>query len=173
MAHKFNTPRLTVLEANNQLETLDLESIYSRIIEILSPEVVTQLPPYFSGIQTREDAKRWFERMLNESHLFLVYHKISKHLIGFSFISLTETKSEIQAAHLGYLLAQNTWGQGLASELICALITHCKTQNLTDTLIAGVDESNLASIALLKKLGFIQDKSDIPANLFFHYDLKI
>ncbi|EAQ65501.1 hypothetical protein MED121_22557 [Marinomonas sp. MED121] len=172
MPHKLNTPRLTVLEANSKLEILDLGAIYSSIIKILTPEVVSQLPPYFSGIDSRESAQTWFERMLDESLLFLVYQTELQHLIGFSFIYLEQTDEGQKNAHLGYLLAQASWGKGFASELVSHLIAHIQTRDLADTLIAGVNESNLASIALLKKLGFKQSESDVPANLFFQLKLN-
>ena len=172
MLHKFNTPRLNVIEANSELETLDLDVIYSSIIKTLTPEVVSQLPPYFSDINSRESAQAWFERMLDESLLFLVYQTELQQLIGFSFIYLEQTDEGQKNAHLGYLLAQASWGKGFASELVSHLIEHIKTRNLAETLIAGVNESNLASIALLKKLGFKQSESDVSANLFFQLDLN-
>ena len=172
MPHQFNTPRLATIEANSELEALDLDAIYSSIIKILTPEVVPQLPPYFSDITSRESAQTWFERMLDESLLFLVYQTELQQLIGFSFIYLEQTDEGKKNAHLGYLLAQAFWGKGFASELVSHLIAHIQTRDLADTLIAGVDESNLASIALLKKLGFNQGESNIPANLFFQLKLN-
>jgi len=192
MTHTFSSSRLTVLEANNLLSSpdkaslsqkrhdtehldkkqIDKEKLYQSIIKILTPEVVSQLPPYFSDINSRESAQAWFERMLDESLLFLVYQTELQQLIGFSFIYLEQTDEAQKNAHLGYLLAQASWGKGFASELVSHLIAHIKTRNLADTLIAGVDESNLASIALLKKLGFSQGESDIPANLFFQLKLN-
>jgi|GEM_PF-999457 len=187
MTYTFSSSRLTVLEANNLLSSpdqtnlsqkqfnkkqldkkqIDKEELYQSIIKILTPEVVSQLPPYFSDINSRESAQAWLERMLDESLLFLVYQTELQQLIGFSFIYLEQTDEGEKNAHLGYLLAQASWGKGFASELVSHLIEHIKTRDLADTLIAGVDESNLASIALLKKLGFSQSKSDMPANLFF------
>ena len=197
MTHTFSSSRLTVLEANNLLSSqgqtnlsqkqfnkallnkkqpdkklIDKEALYQDIIRILTPEVVSQLPPYFSDIDSRESAQTWFERMLDESLLFLVYQTELQQLIGFSFIYLEQTDEGQKNAHLGYLLAQASWGKGFASELVSHLIAHIKTRDLADTLIAGVDESNLASIALLKKLGFSQSEIDIPANLFFQLKLN-
>ena len=192
MTHTFSSSRLTVLEANNLLSSpdkaslsqkqfdkvllnkkqIDKEELYQSIIKILTPEVVSQLPPYFSDINSRESAQAWFERMLDESLLFLVYQTELQQLIGFSFIYLEQTDEGQKNAHLGYLLAQASWGKGFASELVSHLIAHIKTRNLADTLIAGVDESNLASIALLKKLGFSQGESDVPENLFFQLKLN-
>lgn len=192
MTYTFSSSRLTVLEANNLLSSpdqtnlsqkqfnkkqldkkqIDKEELYQSIIKILTPEVVSQLPPYFSDINSRESAQAWLERMLDESLLFLVYQTELQQLIGFSFIYLEQTDEGQKNAHLGYLLAQASWGKGFASELVSHLIEHIKTRNLADTLIAGVDKSNLASIALLRKLGFSQGESDIPANLFFQLKLN-
>jgi RimJ/RimL family protein N-acetyltransferase len=172
MQHQFSTPRLKVIEANTLLDTLDLNAIYPSIIQILSPEVVINLPPYFAHINSIDVAENWFEKILNESTLFLVYLTSIDQLIGFSFVSLGNDQTECRQAHLGYLLAQEHWGKGIASELLVALLDDYKRSKLADTLIAGVESSNLSSIFLLKKLGFQQVRNQESDELFFHYDLK-
>lgn len=171
MIHSFSSARLSILEANSQLDRIGRESIYHSIIQILTPEVVSQLPPYFSNINTPVSAQTWFERMLNESRFFLVYQCNKQKLIGFSFLFLDESNTKRKEAHLGYLLAKETWGQGFASELVTALIEHCQQNNIADRLIAGVDETNLASIALLKKVGFRQTNHNETNTLTFHLEL--
>lgn len=171
MIHSFSSARLSILEANSQLDRIDRESIYHSIIHILTPEVVSQLPPYFSDINTPVLAQIWFERMLKESQLFLVYQCDKQKLIGFSFLFLDDSNTKTKDAHLGYLLAKETWGQGFASELIEAFIKHCQENNIADRLIAGVDETNLASIALLKKVGFRQTNHNETNTLTFHLEL--
>jgi len=172
MHHQFNTQRLNVIEANTSLETLNLPAIYPSIMQILSPDVVANLPPYFGHIDTIDEARNWFNRMLEESKLFLVYQADNEQLIGFSFVYLEDAQTKCKQAHLGYLLAQECWGKGIATELLTALLDYCKQKQFADTLIAGVDSSNLSSISLLKKLGFQQTQNKEINELFFHYELK-
>ena len=171
MTAGFNSARLRILEARSTLDALDSESLYTRTIQILSPSVVSQLPPYFSGIKTEKLAQAWFDRMLKESRLFLVYQTDKQQLIGFSFLFLDESNTKRKEAHLGYLLAEEAWGQGFASELVTALIEHCQQNNIADRLIAGVDATNLASIALLKKVGFRPAENNGTNTLTFHLEL--
>jgi RimJ/RimL family protein N-acetyltransferase len=89
-------------------------------------------------------------------------------LIGFLF-AYVEDESD---AHIGYLLAEEFWGKGLASELLKGFITEVAKMESWSTLIGGVDRSNIASANLLKKLGFVEQASDESAVVFYEYKLS-
>ncbi|WP_445947218.1 GNAT family N-acetyltransferase, partial [Shewanella sp.] len=55
------------------------------------------------------------------------------------------------------------WGQGYGGELIAALITWARHQVNINTLIAGVEAQNLASVAILEKNGFNMMPSGIDS----------
>jgi RimJ/RimL family protein N-acetyltransferase len=56
--------------------------------------------------------------------------------------------------HLGYVLAESAWGQGLGSELVEGFVECCRGERRVRTLIAGVAADNPASIRILEKNGF-------------------
>jgi len=56
----------------------------------------------------------------------------------------------------GFILSPDHWRQGYAAEALAAFLDHVFTRPDVDHLIADVDPRNLASLALLKRFGFIE-----------------
>ena len=78
-------------------------------------------------------------------------------------------KLEKNTAWIGYTIAPQFARQGFAFEVVTRLLLELKQAGLT-LVNAGVEEQNLASIALLKKLGFVQvEISD--SERIFQYEL--
>jgi [ribosomal protein S5]-alanine N-acetyltransferase len=61
---------------------------------------------------------------------------------------------------LGFRLAQPYWGQGLATEAACAWVRAAFDDFHIDRLTAFVHPENVASIRVLKKLGFHAERRD-------------
>jgi ribosomal-protein-alanine N-acetyltransferase len=57
---------------------------------------------------------------------------------------------------MGYILAPEVWGLGVASEALAAFLDHRRAMSAPRTLTADVDPRNLASLMLLKRHGFIE-----------------
>lgn len=164
MPIKFETERLKITELPATIPKEIVEALVLRIPHVLTAPVVNNLPPYFHGINDQNQASKWLERMLLDSRLLQV-NTFSNELIGFIFIH----ENNDATAHIGYLLAESHWGKGLATELLKGLINAVHMSEPWEILIAGVDTSNLASINLLKKVGFTEQKSNTPLNVFFNY----
>ena len=64
-------------------------------------------------------------------------------------------------AHIGYLLAQQRWGKGVATEALQAL-TLWLSKYRSGRLVAGVDSENAASTRVLEKLGFKRMTENTP-----------
>jgi len=166
MAISFQTSRLIVDEVKSELPSSALTPILEVIPQILTPQVVQNLPPYFHNIDSIDKAEIWLKQMLSESRLLLVKSD-NQQLIGFLFAS-SESDNE---AHIGYLLTEQCWGKGLASELLQGFIAEATKAKTWTKLIGGVDRSNLASIHLLTKLSFTQQQPKHNDVLFFEYCL--
>ncbi|WP_413755354.1 GNAT family N-acetyltransferase [Vibrio sp. F13] len=167
MAISFETQRLKVEEVAGELTVPERSALLERVPGILMPSVVENLPPYFHGIVSGELAEIWLDRMLSGSRLLQVKSNDNQ-LIGFLF-AYVEDESD---AHIGYLLAEEFWGKGLASELLKGFITEVAKMESWSTLIGGVNRSNIASANLLKKLGFVEQASDESAVVFYEYKLS-
>ena len=57
---------------------------------------------------------------------------------------------------IGFILAPEHCGQGLASEALAAVIARAFTTHELTQIVADVDPRNAASLALLGKFGFVQ-----------------
>lgn len=169
MALSFNSLRLKVSEITADFSASERAELITQIPEILSPCVVESLPPHFQGIHSSDLAETWLDRMLSESRLLLV-RTLDNTLIGFLFIFSENNRD----AHIGYLLSEIFWGQGLATELLENFIAVVSEKGLWSTLIGGVESSNTASISLLKKLNFVeQTESDSQSEtLFYSYSIN-
>ena len=55
---------------------------------------------------------------------------------------------------IGYILHPDAWGKGLAFEALTAVIPHVFATFPIDVITADVDPRNIASLALLARLGF-------------------
>jgi [ribosomal protein S5]-alanine N-acetyltransferase len=79
----------------------------------------------------------------------VVEHAASNRLIGACDLTLIEHG----VADLGYMLAQEAWGVGYATELALALIDAAFYDLQAEQVIATVDIGNRASIRVLEKVG--------------------
>ena len=158
----FETPRLNAKELSAAITSESNQKLLTQILNVLTPSVVHNLPPYFHDINTRTQAQDWLTRMLSDSRLVEVTYD-SDELIGFIFIH----EANKTASHVGYLLAESHWGKGLATELLKEFINTVKVTESWEILVAGVDASNQASCQLLKKLGFIEKQPNKGNNLYF------
>ena len=165
MALSFNTPRLNVIEINSKAAKSKRTTLVNALPAILTPAVVANLPGYFQGIDSIAAAEKWLANMLNECRLLMLQSQ-HQDVVGLLFIY-----TENHDAHIGYLLAEQYWGQGLAFELLQGFINLAGTQSHWQKLIAGVDESNTPSIKLLKKLAFEEKASKENGMLFYQLDL--
>lgn len=166
MALSFNTPRLNVIEINSNTAKLEKTALVNALPTILTPAVVENLPSYFQGIDSIAAAEKWLGNMLKECRLLMLQSQ-QQEVVGLLFIY-----TENHDAHIGYLLAEQYWGRGLAFELLQGFINLASTQSHWHKLIAGVDESNTPSIKLLKKLAFEEQASKENGMLFFEFNLN-
>ncbi|AQS37105.1 acetyltransferase, ribosomal protein N-acetylase [Shewanella psychrophila] len=170
---RFETPRLvvSVWPGSAEHQALNQTELAGMALDILSPNVTRALPPGWQNIHRLEDAKGWLEARAEECSFLVVRKREASQVIGFIFLH-EEQYQEQQAQqllidnmvtlHLGYLLSESQWGQGFASEVIKGLVAWVSASNSganTDKaqvskIIAGVESSNLASIAVLVKNGF-------------------
>jgi ribosomal-protein-alanine N-acetyltransferase len=60
-------------------------------------------------------------------------------------------------AEIGYALARNAWGQGIAHEAVSAVLRHAFEDLDLHRIEADVDPRNTPSIRLLARLGFRQE----------------
>jgi len=168
MTLTLSTPRLNLYQVRDKLsKKQESQLLLSIVVELLSPKVVQNLPPYFHNIDSITDAKIWLDHMVDESQLFVIAQKSSALTIGFLFIY----EQDNGEAHIGYLLGEDYWQKGFASELLSAFIEYATKEQKYSKLIGGVDKSNKSSAYLLEKLGFKVQGSSAGEVNFYEYIL--
>jgi len=134
-------------------------------MEILTPNVVGSLPPYFQNVNSIASARGWLKQVVSDGRLFIVKRIGESKAIGFVFLS-TENSGD---THIGYLLAESYWGKGYATEILKGLIDFIESEDQVTRLIAGVATENVVSIKLLQKLGFIHSSTEDNGTMFYEY----
>jgi len=125
---------------------------------ILTPRVLKHLPPSLQLHEGENDVASWVDARAAESEIMLVNAKTSGKLVGLVIMARVPDTADIPTVHLGYLLAEATWGQGLASELLKGLLSAMHFEGRM-RLVGGVNRTNSASARVLQKAGFIVDPS--------------
>lgn len=156
----INTARTKLVAVTAADEPL-LRVISEALPAILTPAVCLHLPPNFSDIGSAAKARALLDEMLPQSQVTAIFANLgdkpdANPLAGLIFmhIAAQEAASGAAEAHLGYLLAERFWGGGIASECLSAFVAEVSKSAPVNTLVAGAEVGNLASIRLLEKLGF-------------------
>jgi len=174
---RFTTPRLTISSWWDLVCCNDSKlTLAQTVLDILTPKVTASLPESWQDINHIEDALIWMNDRANESCFLVVQESLNDHVIGFVFlhelaqelpqktIMSDKVKSEL---HLGYLLAEDYWGKGFASELIAGLVESAKASGEIKSFIGGVNIDNMASIMVMEKNGFTFHQSEGITNTLF------
>jgi RimJ/RimL family protein N-acetyltransferase len=145
------TPRLVIRE----VRYADVDDLF----EVNGDHEVTRFLPYATW-QSREDGVAWFTRMTglvergNARQLVLV-RKDGDKVIGTLLLFNFDPGSA--RLELGYVLGRAHWGGGLMREALQSM-SACAFGSLgIRRLEAEVNSSNVASIRLLRSLGFVHE----------------
>lgn len=160
----FNSERLAIYEINGS-SACERQRLARVLPEMLTADVVCQLPPSFGGINNTAKATSWLEEMLCTSRLYSVTLKDGDIVIGLMIAS----EHLDEQTHIGYLLAHQHWGKGYAGELLGAFIGDYAPKLGWRCLIAGVAMDNIASIKVLEKVGFREEASDLSHSRRYVY----
>ncbi len=120
---------------------------------LFKPEVVEFLPPGFQKLTTELEQRNFLTGLSQQAEVLALFEG-SGAGVGLVFLSHADPDADPDRAecHLGYLLAQRVWGQGLATGLIAALQDLYRGTDIP--LCGGVMQGNTASARLLQRAGF-------------------
>lgn len=146
------TPRLIL----RQLTLDDLDDLAA----IYADPVVMR---FFGSTYTYESTKQWLEERVLTCYkqrgwgLWATIYKMDNKLIGRCGLipQLVEGKEEVE---IGYLLAKEYWGMGLATEAACFSRDYGFEKLGVNRLISPIDPNNIASQKVAKKVGLTYEK---------------
>ncbi|ONI67708.1 GNAT family N-acetyltransferase [Kribbella sp. ALI-6-A] len=109
---------------------------------------------------TRDSAARSVRSIVDRSaredrpdHLFAVTRLDDDRMIGFARLGPTG----VQAAHLGYAIGFDHWGRGFATDAARTMLRFAFTDLSLHRVSAAIGPENLASVAVVKRLGFTHE----------------
>lgn len=129
------------------------------------------LPEQWQGEFSVKRATAWIEERDDESHTLLVTEPKSGRPVGLVIIADVPLHESAVDLRIGYLLAEQFWGQGLATELVAGLANWARAEPSVETITGGVDATNPSSIRVLIKNGFEKIADDARGTLI--YQLRI
>jgi [ribosomal protein S5]-alanine N-acetyltransferase len=150
-AVELHTPRLVVRRVQEQ----DLPAL----MHVNGDDAVTRHLPYASW-RSMDDATAWLGRMrgleaAGAACQYVVMDNTLGQAIGTCLLFKWEQASA--RAEVGYVLARAHWGQGLMREALAVLIGFAFNTLALNRIEAEVNPANTASLALLARLGFVQE----------------
>ncbi|WP_300073996.1 GNAT family N-acetyltransferase [uncultured Ruegeria sp.] len=139
---------------------------------ILSERVLEHLPAPLQLDHQKGGVRSWIDARAEEGQVLLVSWKHSEELIGLMIVASNSEAAESPVIHIGYMLAETAWGQGIASELLRGLVAAVRNEGPT-RLAGGVGRNNPASARVLQKAGFVlsPDTSTAETDMFV-YDVQ-
>ncbi|MCB7130151.1 MAG: GNAT family N-acetyltransferase [Candidatus Brocadiales bacterium] len=150
-----NTKQVTIETPRLTIRPLQREDV-PVLAQLGTDEVFDLLPE----IETPFNATAWVEHKLEREEpniCHVVFLRETGMPVGFVQANIVAGQTDWEI-HVGFWFGQDHWGNGYATETLCAVL-----ENLTENepekgkirpLYAHVHEQNLASIRVLEKCGF-------------------
>lgn len=162
----FETSRLKVVNWRNYEK--DITRLSKSIQMVVTESVLKTLPPNWGVLDFDAQSKEWILARERESYCLAVLDKKASSLVGVMLIGKPDTGEECVELRLGYFVAEKYWGHGYASEVIGGLCQYIDNYEDVNSIIAGVDPENIASIKVLTKNGFQLDSEGEHQNIHFY-----
>ncbi|WP_416368878.1 GNAT family N-acetyltransferase [Tritonibacter mobilis] len=125
-----------------QMTAADREALFA-------PEVVAFLPPGFQNLRTDAARRHLIDALQQEAEVVALSAQ-DQEIVGLVILSFAHDAAGQR--NLGYLFTRRAWGQGYASEMLCALQDQLRGTHVV--LSGGVMAENAASARVLQKCGF-------------------
>jgi ribosomal-protein-alanine N-acetyltransferase len=135
---------------------------------LLVPSVTKSLPEAMRLNTGSNAIETWISERKAESDLLCVRHKQTQALLGLLILAGSTDAKSVLEIRMGFLLAEDVWGKGIATELIQGFVAWCRNQPQDVRLMAGVEKENTnsASVLLKAEFGLAPDLSTEKADAF-------
>ena len=166
-----HTPRLTLIAASRALLTAELHKPQYFPV-LLGAAMPTDWPP---GDYDRDAMEYFFEKLSEggrEAAGWYNWYALRKAegdtprtLVGSG--GFTGPPDALGQAEIGYSIAADWRGQGLATELVAGLVQQAAATGLVRRLVAHTEPENLISQKVLLANGFASEGTDVDGRLRF------
>ena len=130
-----------------ELSLSDLPALYELYDK---PGMTDYVEPLYDYETELEYQKAYIENMYGfyEYGMWLVFSKETGKLIG---------RAGLEHNEMGYMIAPELWNRGYATEVCSFIIDYARENTDFEELYCRIDERNVASVRLAKKLGFVKN----------------
>lgn len=130
-----------------ELSLSDLPALYELYDK---PGMTDYVEPLYDYETELEYQKAYIENMYGfyEYGMWLVFSKETGKLIG---------RAGLEHDELGYMIAPELWNRGYATEVCSFIIDYARENTDFEEIYCRIDERNVASVRLAKKLGFVRN----------------
>lgn len=130
-----------------ELSLSDLPALYELYDK---PGMTDFVEPLYDYETELEYQKAYIENMYGfyEYGMWLVFSRETGTLIG---------RAGLEHDELGYMIAPELWNQGYATEVCRFIVDYARKNTDFEELYCRIDEKNVASVRLAKRLGFVRN----------------
>ena len=152
----FSTKRLTY----SLITADDVDDVFTTMNSRETAEIIS----FLHWPMTREQARSWCQKSVEGAqnktdYMFLTYHNNQPA----GYIGLHDQDKEAGCAEIGYWVAENYKGQGIATEMTKGIVHFAFNDLGFRELFATTAHGNAASENVLIKAGFVESGSkDVP-----------
>lgn len=123
------------------------------ILDIYNDAILHTTAVYTYQPVTLEERQRWFDQKQQQQLPVFVFEEAGQ-VAGFAtYGSFRDWPAYLYTIEHSIYVSPHFQGQGIASQLLDTLINYAKDHHY-QTIVAGIDAHNAASIALHEKFGF-------------------
>jgi len=128
------------------------------IFEGLShPDIIPFYGVRYDSFEATKKQMEWYEKSYNEGTggPWKIVDRTTGEKLG--VVAYYYHKAEHKKAEVGFWLFPQFWSKGVTTEVLKKVIEYCQREKDIHRLEAFVEEGNLASSAVLEKLGFVYE----------------
>lgn len=168
----FRTDRMDVddwarfLTGDNADEVLN-----TFLVSLLSEAVTRDLPLGWQGLYDEDRASLWFGERRREGPTLLIVDRSEGRPVGLLILVESGSTRGLVDIRLGYLIHEDLWGTGLATEVVAGFVDWCRTNGAVRSIVGGVTHGNAASARVLQRNGFVPADSVVEPHGVVEYRL--
>ena len=123
----FETERLVVDDWSRLLAGGTTDVLRDRFVVSLLTEAVTRdLPPGWQGPYNTDRAASWFADRQSDGTVLLIVNRSNGLPVGLMLLSEALRSDSSVDIRLGYMIVENSWGTGLATEVVAGMVDWCR-----------------------------------------------
>ena len=155
----FSFTKLPIIETERLILRKATEQDSDDILELYANENVVEHMPLdpFTSIEDAKGEISWYEKIfLEQTGLrWVIEEKVNKKVIG--TCGYLNYEVEHNRIEIGYDLSPESWGKGIMTETLKAVIHFAFSELNVNKIEAQITSENDASLHLVSKLGFHRD----------------